>query len=71
MTKEQYELARDYTHDIKLLDSIRDSQLKDHWVEFSTPDGCRGSAYSDVFLDDFKEWVQKEKEKLEKLLEEL
>lgn len=71
MTKEQYTLAQDYVHDIELLDSIRKSQLKDHWVEFTTPDGCKGSAYSDVFVDDFKEWVMKEKEKLSKLLEEL
>ena len=71
MTKEQYELAQDYRHDIDLLNSIRDSQLKDHWVNFTTPDGCDGSAYSEVFLDDFEEWVQKEKEKLVKLFEEL
>jgi hypothetical protein len=71
MTKEQYTLAQDYVHDIDLLDSIRNSQLKDHWVNFTTPDGCDGSAYSEVFIDDFEEWVQKEKEKLEKLLEEL
>jgi hypothetical protein len=71
MTKEQYTLAQDYVHDIDLLDSIRNSQLKDHWVNFTTPDGCDGSAYSDVFIEDFEEWVQKEKEKLEKLLEEL
>ena len=71
MTKEQYDMAKDYRHDIELLDSIRDSQLKDHWVEFTTPDGCNGSAYSDAFIEDFEEWVQKEKEKLEKLLEEL
>ena len=71
MTKEQYTLANDYVHDIKLLDSIRDSQLKDHWVNFTTPDGCDGSAYSEVFLDDFEKWVQKEKFKLAKLLEEL
>jgi hypothetical protein len=71
MTKEQYDTARDYVHDIDLLDSIRKSQLKDHWVNFTTPDGCDGSAYSDVFIDDFEEWVQKEKEKLEKLIEEL
>ena len=71
MITEQYTLAKDYRHDIELLDSIRDSQLKDHWVEFTTPDGCNGSAYSDVFVDDFEEWVQKEKEKLEKLFEEL
>lgn len=66
MTKEQYTLAQDYVHDIELLDSIRDSQLKDHWVEFTT-DGCRSSAYSDTFIEDFEEWVQKEKERLEKL----
>ena len=71
MTKEQYNLECDYMHDIELLDSIRDSQLKDHWVNFTTPDGCNGSAYSEVFVDDFEEWVQKEKKKLEKLLEEL
>ena len=71
MTKEQYELAQDYRHDIELLNSIRDSQLKDHWVNFTTPDGCDGSAYSEVFLDDFEEWIQKEKEKLVKLFEEL
>ena len=71
MITEQYTLAKDYRHDIELLDSIRDSQLKDHWVEFTTPDGCNGSAYSDAFIDDFEEWIQKEKEKLEKLLEEL
>ena len=71
MTKEQYNLACDYEHDIELLNSIRDSQLKDHWVNFTTPDGCDGSAYSEVFLDDFEEWVQKEKEKLVKLFEEL
>ena len=71
MITEQYTLAKDYRHDIELLDSIRDSQLKDHWVEFTTPDGCNGSAYSDAFIEDFEEWVQKEKEKLEKLFEEL
>lgn len=71
MTKEQHTLACDYMHDIELLDSIRDSQLKDHWVEFTTPDGCKGSAYSDVFVDDFERWVKEEKEKLSKLLEEL
>lgn len=71
MTKEQYNLGCDYVHDIELLNSIRNSQLKDHWVNFTTPDGCDGSAYSDVFIDDFEDWVQKEKEKLEKLLEEL
>ena len=71
MITEQYTLAKDYRHDIELLDSIRNSQLKDHWVEFTTPDGCNGSAYSDAFIEDFEEWVQKEKEKLEKLLEEL
>ena len=58
-------------HDIELLDSIRDSQLKSHWVEFTTPDGCKASAYSNVFIDDFEEWVVKEKEKLSELLEEL
>lgn len=71
MTTEQYILAKDYRHDIELLDSIRKSQLKDHWVEFSTPDGCNGSAYSDAFIEDFEEWVMKEKEKLSKLFEEL
>ena len=71
MTKEQYTLAQDYMHDIELLDSIRDSQLKDHWVNFTTPDGCDGSAYSEVFLEDFQEWVTKEMEKLAKLFEEL
>ena len=71
MTKEQYTLVQDYMHDIELLDSIRDSQLKDHWVNFTTPDGCDGSAYSEVFLEDFQEWVTKEMEKLAKLFEEL
>ena len=71
MTEKQYELAQDYVHDIELLDSIRKSQLKDHWVEFTTPDGCKGSAYSDVFVDDFKKWVEEEKTKLSVLLEEL
>lgn len=71
MTKEQYTLAQDYVHDIQLLDSIRKSQLKDHWVEFTTPDGCKGSAYSDVFLEDFEKWVKEEKTKLSVLLEKL
>jgi hypothetical protein len=71
MTKEQYTLAQDYVHDIDLLNSIRNSQLKDHWVNFTTPDGCSDSAYSEVLVDDFEEWVNKEKEKLEKLFEEL
>ena len=61
MTKEQYDIAQDYVHDIELPDSIRDSQLKDHWVEFTTPDGCNGSAYSDAFIEDFEEWVRKKK----------
>lgn len=71
MTKEQYTLAQDYVHDVELLKSIIYSQNERHWVQFVTPDGCHGSGHSDVFLDDFKEWVMKEKEKLSKLLEEL
>ena len=71
MTNEQYRQARDYVHDIELLDSIIHSQNKNHWVQFVTPDGCHDPGYSDVFLDDFKEWVTKEEEKLSKLLEEL
>ena len=71
MTKEQYTQARDYSRDIELLDSIMYSQKQRHWVKFVTPDGCNGSGYSDVFLDDFKEWVVKEQEKLLKLFEEL
>jgi hypothetical protein len=71
MTNEQYRQARDYVHDIELLDSIMYSQNKRHWVQFVTPDGCHDSGSSDVFLEDFKEWVTKENEKLSKLLEEL
>jgi hypothetical protein len=71
MTKEQYDTARDYRQDIYLLDCIRDSQLKNHWVKFVTPDGLNREGYSDVLVDDFEEWVQKEREKLEKLFEEL
>lgn len=71
MTTEQYTLAKDYRHDIYLLDCIRDSQLKNHWIKFVTPDGLNMDAYSDAFIEDFEEWVQKEKEKLEKLFEEL
>jgi hypothetical protein len=71
MTEEQYTQAREYVQDINLLDSIMYSQNKNHWVEFVTPDGCHDSGSSNVFLDDFEEWVAKEKEKLSKLLEEL
>lgn len=71
MTREQYEQAREYVQDIELLDSIMYSQNKNHWVQFVTPDGCHDSGSSNVFLEDFEEWVQKEKEKLSELLEEL
>lgn len=71
MTTEQYTLAKDYRHEIYLLDRIMNSQLKSHWIKFVTPDGLNMDAYSDVFIEDFKEWAQKEKEKLEKLFEEL
>lgn len=71
MTRTQYDTAKDYRKDICLLDCIRDSQLKDHWVKFVTPDGLDREAYSDTFIEDFEEWVQKEREKLEKLFEEL
>lgn len=71
MTQNQYDTARDYRQDIYLLDCIRDSQLKNHWVKFVTPDGLDREAYSDTFIDDFEEWVQKERGKLEKLFEEL
>lgn len=71
MTKEQYEQAREYVHDIEILKSIIYSQNERHWVKFVTPDGCNNSCYSDVFLDDFERWVKEEKEKLSELLEEL
>jgi len=71
MTKEQYDMAKDYRHDIYLLDCIMNSQLKSHWIKFVTPDGLNMDAYSDAFIEDFEEWVKKEKEKLEKLFEEL
>lgn len=71
MTKEQYEQAKDYRHDIGLLDSVIYSQKQNHWVKFVTPDGGNDSGYSDVFLEDFKKWVEKEREKLLKLFEEL
>lgn len=71
MTKEQYEQARDYVHDIELLKSIIYSQNERHWVKFVTPDGCNDMGYSDVFLDDFEKWVKEEKTKLSVLLEKL
>lgn len=71
MTREQYSQAQKYVQDIELLDSIAYSQNKNHWVKFVTPDGCNGSGYSDVFLDDFKKWVKEEKVKLSVLLERL
>ena len=71
MTKEQYRQARDYVKDIELLDSIIYSHNKNHFVKFVTPDGCNNIGSSDVFLDDFKGWITKEKEKLSKLFEEI
>ena len=73
MTREKAEQAQKLIEDINILETIRDAQNKSYWVRFDTAnflteDGQGMECGSDTFLDDFKQFVADEIDKLEEEL---
>lgn len=73
MTRETYKHAEYLVHDIEILKTVKDSQDQNHWVAYVTADDPKTelSQFSDELTDDFKEFIAKEIEKLENILESL
>lgn len=72
MTREKVEQAQKLIEDIDLLEIIREAQHKGYWVRFLTPllpdNDAVTECGSDTFLDDFKQFVADEIDKLEEEL---
>lgn len=73
MTREKVEQAQKLIEDIDILENIREAQHKGYWVRFVTPfltdnDAENMECGSDTFLDDFKQFVANEIDKLEEEL---
>ena len=66
MTRETFDFAKDLIHDIEVLETIQDTQCQRHWVAFVTADNEKKNLYqhSTELMDDFKEFVTNEIEKL-------
>ena len=72
MTRETYKKAHRLVHDLTILKDIKFEHDKNHCVGFCTP----GNEIIDSFLaselqDDFREFIIRETEKVNKMLEEL
>lgn len=73
MTRETFDFAKDLVHDIEVLETIQDTQCQSHWVAFVTADNEKEQLYqySTELMDDFKEFVTNEIEKLKRKLASL
>lgn len=72
MTKGTYEKAYHLHHDLTILENIKFEQDKRHWVGFRTPGNeTIDSFWESELQDDFREFIIKEIEKANKMLEEL
>lgn len=71
MTQEIFNKATHIDHDIAVLKNIKFEQDKRHWVGFRTPLGEESSFWDSEIQDDFKNFINSELEKAQKLLQEL
>ncbi len=71
MTREIFDKAKRIDHDITVLKNIKFEQDKNHWVGFDTPSGTESSFLDSVIYNDFKDFINTELVKAQKLLEEL
>ena len=71
MTQEIFNKATHIDHDITVLKNIKFEQDKNHWVGFRTPLSEEDSFWDSDIKDDFKNFINSELEKAQKLLQEL
>lgn len=71
MTEEIFNKATHIDHDITVLKNIKHEQDKRHWVGFRTPAGEESSFWDNEIQDDFKNFINSELEKAQRLLQEL
>ena len=71
MTKETFNKAVYINHDITSLKEIKSEQDKNHWVGFRTPTNDIESFWNPEIMNDFKEFVEKELEKVEKMFSDI
>ena len=71
MTQEIFDKATYINHDITILKNIKFEQDRRHWVEFRTPSGEESSFWDSEIQDDFRNFIDSELEKAQKLLQEL
>lgn len=71
MTEEIFNKATHIDHDITVLKNIKQEQDKRHWVGFRTPFGEESSFWDSEIQDDFKNFINSELEKAQRLLQEL
>ena len=71
MTQEILNKATHIDHDITVLKNIKSEQDKNHWIGFRTPSGEEYLFWDSEILDDFKNFINSELEKAQKLLQEL
>ena len=71
MTRETYEKAYRLDHDLTVLKDIKLEQDRNHWVGFRAPNQEINSFWESELQDDFREFITREIEKANKMLEEL
>ena len=72
MTRETYEKAHNLDHDLTVLKDIKFEQDKNYWVGFRTPrNEIIDGFWESELQDDFREFIIREIEKANKMLEEL
>lgn len=71
MTQEIFDKATRIDHDITVLKNIKFEQDQRHWVAFCTPSDGESSFWDSEIQDDFKNFINSELEKAQKLLQEL
>lgn len=71
MTEEIFNKATHIDHDITVLKNIKFEQDKRHWVGFRTPSGDESSFWDSEIQNDFKDFINSELEKAQRLLQKL
>lgn len=72
MTRETYKKADRLVHDLTILKDIKIEQDKNHWIGFRAPNNeTIDSLWVSELRDDFREFIIREIEKANKMLEEL
>ena len=71
MNIETYYQADKIVRDLETLKLLQKAKDKNKWIEFNTPMDKELPMCSEVFIDDFYTFIDQERKKLEKQLEEL